>query len=95
MNKIISIMLIVSACFALQPKPIENMSCIELLDAISALEKLRAAEANGNHETAEKITLALLARTVYFGNRRDNGKYINVEQEMAKLKALLPNCKPY
>lgn len=85
-----------TACFALPPKEPKDMSCMELLDSIKALEKIKTAKAEGNYEAAEKVALALVALTAYFGNIRDTQQSYQVEeQEIQKLKALLPICKPY
>lgn len=95
MKKILFIILSTSLCYALVPKKVEDMSCIELLDAIKTLEKLKESEMNRNYEGAERIALVVLAGTVYFGDRRSEGEYIDVRKEIARLKAKLPDCKPY
>ena len=95
MNKILLSLLVVSSCFALPPKEQKEMSCAELLDVIKKLEKIKAEKASGNYENAEKIGAILLAGTFYFGNRRYNESYLDEKQEIQKLKALLPDCKPY
>lgn len=80
---------------ALEPKNIDDMSCIELLDSIKALEKIKERETSGNYEVLERIALAALTQTVYFGDRRHDGEKINVKKEIALLKSKLPNCKPF
>lgn len=95
MIKLILITLTASLCFALEPKSIDDMSCIELLDAIKALEKIKERETSGNYEVLERVALAALAKTVYFGDRRHDGEKINVKKEIALLKSKLPDCKPY
>lgn len=96
MRKIILIALLSSLCFALEPKKIEDMTCVELLDEIKILQKLKESESTGNYEGVERVALAALAHTVYLGDRRyDAGGHIDVRKDIAKLKAKLPDCKPY
>lgn len=95
MKKLIMIVAISSLCFALEPKKIEDMSCMELLDAIKELQDLKAREQTTTYEGVERVAVALLTRTVYLGDRRHRGDYIDVKQEIAALKDRLPDCKPY
>ena len=95
MHKILLIAAMSSLCFALEPKKVEDMSCMELLDSIKVLQKLKESEQTTTYEGVERVAAALLTRTVYFGDRRSRGDYIDVKDEILKLKAKLPDCKPY
>lgn len=95
MNKIILIALLSSMCFALPPKKIEDMTCMELLSEIKTLEKYKTEQERGNYQELERIAAALVTHTLHFGNFRQDGEKISVKKEIELIKAKLPNCKPY
>jgi len=95
MRKIILIALLSSLCFALEPKRIEDMSCVELLDEIKTLEKYKAEQERGNYQEMERIAAVLITHTLHFGDFRQDGEKISVKKEIELIKAKLPNCKPY
>lgn len=92
---ILLIAIITTLCHALEPKKIEDMSCMELIDTMKALKELKASEQTKTYEGAERIAVALLTRTVYLGDRRHRGEYIDVDKEIAVVKSKIPTCKPY
>lgn len=95
MNKILLIALLSSLCFALEPKKIEDMTCVELLDEIKTLERYKAEQERGNYQELERIAAALITHTVHFGDFRYDKDKISVKKEIELIKAKLPNCKPY
>jgi hypothetical protein len=94
-KKILLLTLAVSACFALPPKKIEDMTCMELLDEIKTMERYKAEQERGNYQELERIAAVLITHTLHVGDFRSDGHKIDIKSEIKNLRAKLPNCKSY